>query len=98
MLVDDMAFGPVNRVSLIDEMASDDGQKVLWMDHVADHDVASLVAELDHALVGFGHHSATCSKGATNVKHETAGSQRTRKHTSQTKVNKHLLEYWYNAS
>ena len=86
MLVDDVASGPVNRVLLVDEMASDDGQKALWMDHVADHNAASLVAKLDHALVGFGHHSAACSKGATNVKHETAVNQRTRKHTLRTKV------------
>ena len=86
MLVDDVAFGPVDGVSLIDEMASDDGQKVLGMGQVSDHDTVSLVAELDRALVGFEHHSAACSKGATNVKYEMAGSQRTRKHTSRTKV------------
>ena len=75
MLVDDMAFGSVDGVLLIDEMVSDDGQKVLGMGHVSDHDVVSLVAELDCALIGFGHHSAACSKGATNVKYETIGSQ-----------------------
>ena len=87
MLVDDMASGSVDGVLLVDEMASsDNGQNVLGMGHVSDYNAVSSVAELDHALVGFGHHSATCSKGATNVKYEMAGSQRTRKHTSRTKV------------
>ena len=86
MSVDDVAFGSVDGVLLVDEMASDDGQKVLGMSHV---DAVSLVAELDCALIGFGHHSAACGKGATNIKYETVettGSQRTRKHTSRTKV------------
>ena len=39
MLVDDMAFEPVNGVSLIDKMASDDDQKLLGMGHVSDYDV-----------------------------------------------------------
>ena len=89
MSVDDVAFGSVDGVLLVDEMVSDDGQKVLGMSHVTDHDAVSLVAELDCALVGFGHHSAACGKGATNIKYETVettGSQRTRKHTSRTKV------------
>ena len=86
MLVDDMAFGSVDGVLLIDKMASDNGQKVLGMGHVSDHNAVSLVAKLDHALVGFGHHSATCSKGTTNIKYEMTGTQRTRKHTLQTKV------------
>ena len=86
MLVDDAAFEPVDGVSLVDEMASDDGQKLLGMGHESDCDVVSLVAKLDRALVYFGHHSAACSKGATNVKYKMTGSQRTRKHTSRTKV------------
>lgn len=86
MLVDNVAFGSVDGVLLVDEMVSDDGQKVLGMGHVSDRDAVSLVAELDRALVGFGHHSAACSKGAANVKYETTGSQKTRKHTSRTKV------------
>ena len=86
MLVDDAAFEPVDGVSLVDEMASDDDWKLLGMGHVSDRDVVSLVVELDHALVDFGHHGAACSKGATNVKYKMTGSQRTKKHTSQTKV------------
>ena len=57
----------------------DDSYLILKAEAVLVDDMAS--GSVDGVL-----HSAACSKGATNVKYEMAGSQRTRKHTSRTKV------------